>query len=373
MTWHRRFHETGLGNLSALAVSTPGMSMLFPHVLCTKSGHVCQVTLGEGEINAASTMMAIVLSHRFDLSQTYFLMAGIAGVNPIRATLGSVALSRFAVQVALQLEIDPRSLPANWTTGYIPYGRDYPYDYPTITYGTEVFEVSERLREAAYSLASRATLVDDAVSRQYRSRYAAADRDSYDMATRPPSVVKCDCTTSDVYFSGTLLARTFEKTTEIWTNGSGIYCMTAQEDNATLEVLVRAAVGGLVDFSRVIIMRAGSDFDRPPPGVSDWEHLIKVDQNGFHIAVDNIYNAGIEIVKGILADWETVYRRGLSPGNYIGDIFGSLGGNPDFGRGGIFGGDKVPAPGAGKALARRRTAQRQWFRHVTDGKPTVAG
>jgi purine nucleoside permease len=36
--------------------------------------------------------------------------------------------------------------------------------------------------------------------------------------------------------------------------------MTAQEDNATLEVLVRMAVHGLVDFGRVIIMRTGESF-----------------------------------------------------------------------------------------------------------------
>lgn len=231
--------------------------MLFPHVFCTIDGRVCQITLGEGEINAAASMMALVLSTSFNLRQTYFLIAGIAGVNPRHATLESVALSRFAVQVALQYEIDPRSLPANWTTGYIPFGRDYPFEYPSITYGTEVFEVNERLRDAAFALASRASLADDQVSRQYRARYAARGRNPHAAATRLPSVVKCDCTTSDVYFSGTRLSQAFEKTTELWTNGTGVYCMAAQEEAATLEVLVRGAIETLVDFSRIIIMRTG--------------------------------------------------------------------------------------------------------------------
>ncbi|KAM4055986.1 purine nucleoside permease (NUP) domain-containing protein [Hirsutella rhossiliensis] len=366
-SWHRRFHESELGNLSAVAVASPGLSMLFPHVSCTEDGRVCQVTVGEGEVNAAASMMALVLSQRFNLGQTYFLIAGIAGVNPRHATLGSVALSRFAVQVALQYEIDPRSLPANWTTGYIAYGRDYPFEYPSITYGTEVFELNERLRDAALALASRASLTDDQISRQYRARYAARGQNPFAAAARPPSVVKCDCTTSDVYFSGTRLSQVFEKTTETWTNGTGVYCMTAQEENATLEVLVRAAIESIVDFSRIIVMRTGSDFDRPPPGVSDWEHLATVDQNGFNIAIDNIYNAGIEIVKGIVTEWDPVFRQGIVPTNYIGDILGSLGGIPDFGLGSVTGGKPVAPAGGRGGLAKRRTRRLGRFALRTGG------
>ncbi|RFU72067.1 hypothetical protein TARUN_10191, partial [Trichoderma arundinaceum] len=89
-----------------------------------------------------------------------------------------------------------------------------------------------------------------------------------------------------------------------------------------------------------------SNFDRPPPSRSDWEHLTRTDQNGFHIAVANIYLAGIEIVRGILANWNCTFERGLPPANYVGDIFGSLGGHPDFGFGSITGGVKLKAVAA---------------------------
>ena len=42
--------------------------------------------------------------------------------------------------------------------------------------------------------------------------------------------------------------------------------MTAQEDNTTLEALLRAAVAGLADFARIIVMRTASDMDHPYPG-----------------------------------------------------------------------------------------------------------
>jgi hypothetical protein len=38
-------------------------------------------------------------------------------------------------------------------------------------------------------------------------------------------------------------------------------------------------------------------------------------------------------VKGILKDWNRTFKKGIAPKNYIGDVLGSLGGNPDFGPG----------------------------------------
>ena len=217
---------------------------------------MCQLTTGEAEINAAATITALVLSDKFDLAKTYFLIGGIAGVSPRYGTLGSVALSRYAVQVALQYEFDAREMPENFTTGYLPYGVDYADQYPTTAYGTEVFELNEALRDIAYELALTAQLEDSADTADYRKKYEANGQ-GYEAAVAPPAVVKCDSATSDVYYSGTLLSEAFENTTRIWTNGSGVYCMTAQEDNATLEILVRMAIEGLVDFGRVILMRTG--------------------------------------------------------------------------------------------------------------------
>jgi purine nucleoside permease len=71
---------------------------------------VCQVITGESEINAAGTIGAFSLSDAFDLTKTYFMIAGIAGVNPEVATLASVTFAKYAVQVALQYEFDPREI-----------------------------------------------------------------------------------------------------------------------------------------------------------------------------------------------------------------------------------------------------------------------
>jgi hypothetical protein len=109
--------------------------------------------------------------------------------------------------------------------------------------------------------------------------------------------------------------------------------MTAQEDNATLEAMLRGASRGTVDFSRIIIMRTASDFDRPYPGLSDLDNLFYAAQGGFEPALQNIYLAGTPVVKGILGEWKEKFEGGIKASNYLGDIFGTLGGTPDFGPG----------------------------------------
>ena len=227
--------------------------MLYPVAYCTENEEVCNLTIGEGEINAAASMMALVLSSSFDFRRTYWMFAGIAGVSPKHGTVGSVALAKYAIQVGLQYEIDSRDLPESWPSGYIPYGQQYPFLYPRVTYGTEVFELNENLRDLAARIGSKAPIVDSDTPRQYRAQYGP----DYPNAIKLPGVLSCDVATSDVYFSGKRLSEAFDNTASIWTNGSGIYCMSAQEENATLEIMVRGAIEGLVDFARVLVMRGG--------------------------------------------------------------------------------------------------------------------
>ena len=51
---------------------------------CNKAD-ICQVTTGMGHANAAASMTALIFSRQFDLSRTYFLIAGIAGMTPSAA------------------------------------------------------------------------------------------------------------------------------------------------------------------------------------------------------------------------------------------------------------------------------------------------
>lgn len=270
-----------------------------------------------------------MLSPKFDLTSTYFLIAGIAGVNPEVASICSVTFARYAVQVALQYEFSQFEIPTNFTSGYIPLGSMQNNEYPQSIYGTEVFEFNQALQHIAAEMAKTATLNDSADAVAYRANYAASDL--YAAGAAPPAVYECDVATSDVYYSGTLLSNAFGNFTTLMTNGSGTYCTSAQEDNATGEALLRAAVAKLVDFSRIIVMRTASDFDRPWPGEAATTNLWWAEQGAFEPAVQNLYLAGIKVVEGILQGWNSTFGAGVNATNYVGDIFGTLGGQPDFG------------------------------------------
>ena len=301
-------------------------------------------------------MSALTFSPLFNFTLTYWLIAGIAGVNPKVATLGSVTFARYAVQVALQYEFDAREIPANFTTGYVPQGSFSPTQYPQSIYGTEVFEVNTALRDLAVGFASSAILNDSSDAMAYRANYATTK--AYGAGSNGPGVVACDVATSDVYYSGTLLSEAFENTTRLFTNGSGVYCTTAQEDNASLEALLRGAVNNITDFGRIIVMRTASDFDRPYAGEAATENLFYANQGGFEPAIENIYLAGIKVVEGILSEWNTTFFKGVNATNYIGDIFGSLGGTTDFGPGSMFNNDPVVLKRSSKGINQRRSLPR---------------
>lgn len=192
-----------------------------------------------------------------------------------------------------------------------------------------MFEINEKLRDRAVALASNVTLNNgNTLNKKFRKLYneTAARGDA--------KVVKCDVLTSDNYFTGKVLNDYFGNLTKLLTNGSATYCSTAQEDNATLEVLTRLDKYGLLDFERVMVMRTISDFSRPPASMSAYEYFFNRTDGGIEASLDNLVIAGTPILHDIIHNWETVYEKGhrYAAENYQGDIYGTLGGTPDFGK-----------------------------------------
>ncbi|KAI9283880.1 purine nucleoside permease [Umbelopsis sp. AD052] len=306
-------------------ITVPGLSPIYPQVHCTADYSICQMTTGEGEINAAVSATALTFSPLFDLRKTYFMIAGIAGINPYVSTIGAVTFGRFAVQLELEYEIDAREMPSNFSTGLWALGTTAPGLYPTSIYGTEVFELNVNLRDKAMKLAHGVKLNDSDTAAAYRKKY------NYAPANKYPTIVACDTGSSNAYWSGELLGESFGNFTKLLTSGKGTYCATAQEDNATLEAMLRAHMAKRMDFARVVLLRSASDFDRPPPGETTLFNLVYADQGSFGISLENIVIAGSPFIKDVVKNWHE-YEGGIAPSNYIGDIWGSLGGKPDFGQ-----------------------------------------
>ncbi|KAJ0414838.1 purine nucleoside permease [Aspergillus carlsbadensis] len=313
-------------------VHVPGLSHGYEQVHCTADKSICLMVTGIALVNAALALSALTTSALFDLTKTYFLLSGIGGVNPKVATIGSVAVAKYAVQVDMQLEFDAREIPATWSTGYVPMGAPSHDSWPDTIMGNEVFELNDNLRQIVLSLSRQATLIDSAAAAQNRALYADSPGGIYDAAAAGgPAVVEGDVSASNMFFHGRLLGEGFENVMRLYTSGHAEYFMTAMEDTGTLAALFRAALQGRVDFSRIVLMRAGSNFDRSY-NLDEVASLPFVfDHGGFAPACRNLYLVGIQVVRGILDGWVSRFDKGVKADNYVGDIFGSLGGTPDFG------------------------------------------
>ena len=275
----------------------PGLFRANPDVACSDRG-LCLITTGMGYANAASSIEALVFGGKFDLTKTYFLVAGIAGVDPAAGTLGSVHWARFAIDVGLQNEIDPREAPDDWSAGYLAIGAPAPGKKVEDHYGDEVYRLNEDLLQAAFRLTKDVDLVDSAAAKAYRAKYAEP------AATAPPQVSICDTISSDTWWHGARLAAAMEAYAKLVTDGAANPCTTQQEDNATLTALKRGAEANRLDFSRVAILRAASNFDREAPGQSAAESLA-ARSGGYLPSVANAHRVAASLAHAIVDDWAT--------------------------------------------------------------------
>jgi len=280
-------------------IAVPGLSSDYPSVRCNAED-ICNVTTGMGHANAAASLTALVYSRQFDLSATYFLIAGIAGIDPAQGTLGSAAWARFAVSYGIAWELDAREMPEGWKYGYFGINTTGPDQKPPLDYRTEVYRLDEALVQKALSLSSGATLEDSDAAVLFRANFPEAP------ANLPPQVIACDTVSSDTWFAGNALGERARDWVKLMTDGAGTYCTTQQEDNASIEVFVRATAAGLLDGSRLAILRTGADFDRPYPGQTVADGLVNYSQQGgFVPAINNLYNAGSPWVLDVVTRWQS--------------------------------------------------------------------
>jgi purine nucleoside permease len=285
-------------------ISVPGLSSDYPQVKCTAQA-VCEMTTGMGHANAAASVMAVIYSGLFDLHETYFIIAGIAGIDPARGTIGSAAWARYVVDSGIAHEIDAREIPHGWPDGYFGVLTNGPDEVPRFDYRTEMFRLDETLLQQALALSRGAKLEDGEDLKSYRRHYQeTAARD-------PPAVIQCDTLSGDTWWAGRKLGEHARHWTRLLTEGKGVYCTTQQEDNAVLNALTRGSQSQLIDLKRVADLRTGSDFDRPYPGQSALATL--VDQRALtdagKIAADNLVHAGMPLVEAIVAHWNE-WRHG---------------------------------------------------------------
>lgn len=277
-------------------IKLAGLNPEYPNVDCTAEG-LCHMTTAMGFSNAASSVAAMALSDKFDLSKTYFLIAGIAGVDPKHGTLGSAHWAKYAIDGDLNHRIDQREIPSDWQTGSFSLGAQNPTEKAKWSAGTEVYALNAKLTDYAYNATKDVDLLDGDGAKTYRKHYKDA------AAIGAPLVSICDTVSSDTYWHGIKIAESMENWVKLLTDGKGTYCTSQMEDNASLTALKRASEAGLLDFDRIAVLRTASNFDRQGFDQTALESL-KSESSGFKLATTNAYRVGKTYADGILSSWD---------------------------------------------------------------------
>jgi purine nucleoside permease len=258
------------------------------------------VLTGQGTAHAAATIMALGLDPRFDLTHAYWLIAGIAGGSPERISLGSAAWARWVVDGDLGYEIDPREIPAGWSTGYIPLRKTRPFELPAAPLDGQVYRLNAGLADWALDLTRDVSLPDTDRLKAIRPRFDGA------ASQLPPQVTMGDEISSSTYWHGKLSDAWAKQWVSYFTGGDGKFATTAMEDTGTLQSLEYLARAGRADKERIMVLRTVSNFDCQPRDMDAASSLASQrigTYSAYLPSLEAAYTVGHVVVNELLTHW----------------------------------------------------------------------
>ena len=258
------------------------------------------VLTGQGTASAAATIMAVGLDPRFDFSHAYWIIAGIAGGSPDRISLGSAAWARWVIDGDLGYEIDAREIPSGWTTGYIPLRKTKPFEQPATPLPGQVYALNASLAQWAYALTKSTPLPDTDKLKQIRANFDGA------AAQKPPFVTLGDEISSSTYWHGKLFDAWAAEWVRYFTNGKAEFATTAMEDTGTLQSLEFLAKANRIDWSRILVLRTVSNYDRQPRSMTAAESLAQQrvgTYSAYLPSIEAAYDVGHTVVNKLLTNW----------------------------------------------------------------------
>ena len=261
-------------------------------------------------VRAGLQMMALGLDPRFDLTRSYWIINGIAGVNPHVATEGSAAWARHVIDGDIAYEIDSRESPADWPYGLMALGNKNPKQKPVIPDWAPkpmAWTLNPALVQWAYGLTRDLVLADSPEAKAHRAQYKG-----FPAAAQAPRVLLGDSFASCRYWHGAVMQKWADDWTALYTQGAGSAAMTNMEDHGLANALTRLGAMGRVDFQRVLILRTGSNFSMPPTGQSAAESMV-AEYQGMLPALEAAHRVGAPVVHALLKDWSRYEAKTPAP------------------------------------------------------------
>jgi purine nucleoside permease len=247
---------------------------------------------------ARGSLAALLLDPRFDFSKTYFVMAGIAGVDPKSGSIGSAAWSDWVVDGDPVYEIDDREITAGWPWGLYAFHSSGPSEKGSGEGASGMaWKLDPGLTEWAFRLTRDTPLPDNPK--------LAADRAGYTdepASQKPPHVFVGASLGTVRFWHGELRTRWAREWVRLQTDGKGAFAMSDGEDQAILDTLALHAKDGRVDPRRVLVLRTGSNYTRPGAGKP---MRVAFADGGADAGFEAAYRVGSPVVKALVAGWST--------------------------------------------------------------------
>jgi purine nucleoside permease len=260
-------------------------------------------------VRSSNQIMALVLSGQFDFSRTYWIINGIAGVNPSMASIGSAAWAHYVIDGDIAYEIDSREADPSWPYAVMPIGSKVPNQKPTRE-GWEpdvmAYPLSASLVDWAFALTKDTQIPDSDAMKAYRSLYHG-----FPEAQKPPFVLCGETFGSCRYWHGNAMTRWASDWTRLWTDGKGSFAMSDMEDQGIAAALSRLAKMGHVDFQRVLFLRTGSNYCMPAPN-QDVNKSLHSEYAGYIPSLEAAYRVGSRVSHELAAHWGQ-YRDTVPP------------------------------------------------------------
>jgi purine nucleoside permease len=270
---------------------------------------VLGICTGGGIPNATASIMALGLDNRFDLSEAYWLVAGIAGGDPKDLSLGSAAWAKFIIDGDLLFEIDAREIPEDWPYGIIPLGGHKPAKVETDlstgwTVDTIQFALNETLVDWAYELTKNVEIPINESVGQFQAQFVNNPN-----ARRPPFVTIGDTLSASTYWHGHHLNNWAEDWVKLYSSQRGNFMTSNMEDSGTMTALHRLARINKADSNRVLVLRTVSNFTVPPPGkTATWSATAEYPDKG-RASLEAAYRVGSVVVKDLVDNWDRYQKE----------------------------------------------------------------
>ena len=287
------------------SIDVPGVD----HPVLTDGNGTIGVVSG-ATVRSSNQIMALVMSGKFDFSRTYWVVNGIAGVNPAAASIGSAAWAHFVIDGDVAYEIDSREADASWPYGIIPIGSTLPNQKPKREGwepDTMAYALNRSLVDWAYGLTRETQIPDTDGMRAYRALYVG-----FPNAQRPPFVLCGETFGSCRYWHGKALTQWASDWTRLWTDGKGELAMSDMEDQGIAAALSRLSKMGRVDFQRVLFLRTASNYCMQSPQ-QDVNKSLHSEYAGYIPSLEAAYRVGSRVTHELAGHWETCRDQVPSP------------------------------------------------------------